>query len=83
MLAKDKQNGTTGLRSTDRFDGGYSDPAMSGVEVDVPPGGIDLPPIRLSSQGPTGSGLRSRRRDPGEATILRNSREFEMISKGQ
>lgn len=44
------------LTSTDRFAGSYSDPATSGVEVDVPRGGVDLPPIHLSSQGPTGSG---------------------------
>ncbi len=44
------------LTSTDRFDGSYSDPATSGVEVEVPHGGIDLPPFRLSSHGPTGRG---------------------------
>jgi len=42
------------LTSTDRFGGGYSDPARSGVEVEVPEGGIELPPLRLSSQGPAG-----------------------------
>lgn len=44
------------LTSTDRFAGKYADPATSGVEVEVPRGGIDLPPMELSSRGPTAGG---------------------------
>lgn len=40
------------LTSSDRFDGKYSDPSKTGVEVEVPDGGIDLPPLHLSSEGP-------------------------------
>lgn len=40
------------LTSTDRLGGDYADPATSGVAVEVPRGGIDLPPMELSSRGP-------------------------------